>query len=78
MFDTNAFKKSIKEWIQHNPQGTIQDLVDYAEDQIPPQLYSSHKWLIEQTTAWYQHILVGREAQIIDAMEGLSEEGEEC
>lgn len=60
MFDTNNFKRSIKEWVKTNPRGTIEDLVDYCEDLIPVTQYQSHGWLIEQTVGWYEHVLSHR------------------
>ena len=57
VFDFNVFKRQIKEWMQANPNGTIDELNDYCEDLIPPQHYAANQWLIEQTTAWYRHIL---------------------
>ena len=60
MFDTNNFKRSIKEWVKINPRGTIEDLVDYCEELIPTNQYQAHSWLIEQTTGWYEHVLSHR------------------
>lgn len=62
MFDANKFKKSVKEWIRNTPDGTIADLTDFCEDQIPPANFASYQWLVEQTISWYGHILSHREA----------------
>jgi hypothetical protein len=57
VFDFNAFKKQIKQWMLTHPEGSVDELSDYCEDLIPPQHYAANQWLIEQTTAWYRHIL---------------------
>ena len=62
MFDQNFFKKSIKQWIRDNPEGTIDDIIDYCEEQIPPSMYASNQWLVNQTVEWYKHILAHRKA----------------
>lgn len=61
MFDCNKFKRSVKDWIRDNPTGTLNDLVDFCEAQIPPAQYAAHQWLIEHTVSWYKHILAHRE-----------------
>ncbi len=61
MIDFNEFKKSVKEWIRANPEGTINDLRDYCEELIPPAHFSSHSWVVDQTVSWYRHILNHRE-----------------
>ncbi len=60
MFDTNNFKRSVKEWVRTNPKGTVTELSDYCEELIPPTQYQSHAWLIEQTVGWYEHVLSSR------------------
>jgi hypothetical protein len=62
MFDANKFKKLTKQWIRENPNGTVADLVDYCEEQIPAPQYAANEWLINQTIEWYKHILIHREA----------------
>ena len=62
MFDANKFKQSVKGWMRENPNGTVHDMVDFCEDQIPSTQYASHRWLIDQTVDWYKHILAQREA----------------
>jgi hypothetical protein len=62
MFDANTFKKAVKEWIRANPTGTVNDILDYCEEQIPPAQYASYEWLVNQTIDWYKHILTHREA----------------
>ena len=59
--DSNRFKVAIKNWIRENPEGTLNDLVDFCEAQIPVSQYASHQWLIDHTISWYKHILVHRE-----------------
>lgn len=61
MFDFNGFKKSVKEWIRSNPDGTLTDLRDFCEEAIPPQQFSANEWVIEQTLSWYRHILTHRD-----------------
>jgi len=61
--DVNSFKKEIKQWIQLNPVATVDELRDECESLIPPQLVTSHSWLIEQTVAWYCHVLSSRQWQ---------------
>lgn len=60
MFDINAFKIEVKDWIRLNPEGTEAELQDLCEELIPPALYSSHAWIIEQTLSWYRYILQNR------------------
>ena len=61
MFDANQFKRSVKEWIRANPEGTEADLVDFCEEQIPTALYSANHWLVEHTLSWFRHIMVQRQ-----------------
>ncbi|MBP6218525.1 MAG: hypothetical protein KA436_08065 [Oligoflexales bacterium] len=60
MFDINEFKRKVKEWIASHPQGDHAELFDFCEEIIPPALFASHQWLVDQTVAWYQHILQSR------------------
>lgn len=60
MFDTNKFKRAVKEWVRENPNGTMEELMDLCEGMIPAPLYHSHTWLLEQTSGWYQHLLTTR------------------
>lgn len=62
MFDANSFKRSVKDWIQKHPDGTVEDLRDFCEEQIPTAQYAACEWLIEQTTSWYAHVLRQRES----------------
>jgi len=62
MFDANSFKRSVKEWIRANPDGSVNDIMDYCEEQIPPAQFASYQWLVNQTLEWYKHILTQREA----------------
>ena len=64
MFDFNGFKRSVKQWIRENPEGEMNDLRDFCEDQIPPASYTAHSWIIDQTLCWYQHIVAQREHRI--------------
>jgi hypothetical protein len=77
MFDPNAFKKNVKDWIRGNPEGTLIEFVDFCEDQIPPAQYAANQWLLEQTVSWYKHILTSREmsSKILD--EGPEEEDDD-
>ena len=61
MFDTNAFKKSVKVWIKENPYGTDQELLDFCDEKIPTSHYASSHWLVDQTLSWYRHVLAQRE-----------------
>ena len=63
MFDPNAFKRAIKDWMRDNPDGTEAELVDFCEEQIPPQAYAANQWLVEHTLSWYRHILAHRESR---------------
>jgi hypothetical protein len=60
MFDTNTFKRSIKEWIRENPKASVEELTDFCEELIPSQQFVSHGWLVEQTVGWYEHVLNSR------------------
>jgi hypothetical protein len=71
MFDVNHFKKAVKEWIRVHPTGTEADLRDYCDEIVPPQLYQSNQWLIEQTLSWYKHILERREHELDDDVEAM-------
>ena len=62
MFDFNQFKRSVKNWMDENPQATTQDLREFCEDQIPSQYYAAHSWVVDQTVAWYTHIITSRAA----------------
>ena len=61
MFDCNQFKRSVKEWMRDNQDGSVMDLIDYCEELIPPHLYQSYSWLVEQTASWYRHVLANRD-----------------
>lgn len=61
MFDANQFKRSVKDWIRANPEGTEADLVDFCEEQIPPQFFAANQWLVEHTLSWYKHIITQRQ-----------------
>ena len=60
MFDTNKFKRSVKDWVRDNPNGSMEDLVDFCEEQIPAAQFNTYGWLIEQTAGWYEHVLSTR------------------
>jgi hypothetical protein len=62
MFDTNKFKRSVKEWSRENPNGTLEELVDFCEELIPPAQFNNYGWLVEQSAGWYQHVLNTRRA----------------
>lgn len=61
MFDFNEFKRSVKDWIKHNPSGTTQDLRDFCEEKIPSHQYAANEWVVDQTVSWYKHILAQRD-----------------
>jgi hypothetical protein len=63
MFDCNKFKRAVKDWMQLNPNGSVDELMEFCEELIPPQQYTAHQWLVEQTTSWYKHVLSQRDAQ---------------
>jgi hypothetical protein len=70
MVDTNKFKRSVKDWIKENPNGTMDDLVDFCEELISPTQLNSYGWLIEQTAGWYDHVLNTRRASsLFNALE---------
>ena len=60
-FDHNIFKRSVKDWMKSNPEGSLADLVDFCEELIPPQSFSTSRWIVDQTVSWYKHILAHRE-----------------
>ena len=62
MFDTNNFKRSVKEWVRTNPRGTVADLVDYCEELIPAPQYQAYSWIVDQTVGWYEHVLSQRQS----------------
>jgi hypothetical protein len=79
MFDFNQFKRTVKQWVRENPKGTVNDLVDFCEDQIPPAQYAANRWLIEETVSWYKHILAHAETTHLVTGESHSEDlDEEC
>lgn len=61
MLDHNAFKKSVKDWMRENPEGSLPDLIDFCEEQIPTNQFATSRWIVDQTVSWYKHILVHRE-----------------
>lgn len=61
-FDANSFKRAVKDWIRKNPEGSLADLTDFCDDQIPAAQYANWQWLVDQTVSWYGHILNHREA----------------
>jgi len=61
-FDTNSFKRNIKNWVQNNPQATEIELLDQCEKIIPTKQYSCCQWLVHQTLAWYKFILKQRKS----------------
>lgn len=64
MFDVNHFKRTVKDWIRTNPQGSMVDLRDYCDEIVPVQLYAANQWLIDQTLSWYHHVLERRELEV--------------
>ena len=62
MFDQNHFKKTVKNWMQENPAASVDDIIDFCEEIIPPSDYTANEWLISQTAQWYKHILVHRQS----------------
>jgi hypothetical protein len=60
MFDTNKFKRSVKDWVRDNPNGSMEDFVDFCEELIPPAQFNAYGWLVEQTLGWYDHVLSTR------------------
>lgn len=75
MFDTNNFKRSVKEWVRSHPKASIAELSDFCEDLIPAQQYQTHSWLIEQTVGWYENVLNSRRH---DQFRGDEEDGLEA
>ena len=57
MFDRNRFKKSVKIWMVKNQGASVNELKQYCQTLIPKEHIRQEKWLIEQTTQWYKHIL---------------------
>ena len=65
MLDINSFKKSVRDWMDKNQDGTENELLDYCEELIPTGVYNSHKWLVDQTLAWYRHVQAHRQTSKI-------------
>lgn len=63
MFDINGFKKKIKVWAAEHPDGDINELIDFCEEQIPVTQFAANQWLIDQTVSWYKHILQTNQAK---------------
>lgn len=61
MFDSNKFKVAVKTWMRDNPEGSLLDLQDFCESQIPSAQYAANQWLVEHTLSWYKHVLTNRE-----------------
>jgi hypothetical protein len=61
MFDTNSFKRQVKDWIRNHPEGTENDLQDFCEEKIPPAQYATLKWMVDHTLSWYRYVLINRE-----------------
>ena len=57
MFDKNEFKRKAKLWMREHPRGSEQDFQDFCEELVPPSQYAANQWLIDQTLAWYKHIM---------------------
>lgn len=74
MFDSNRFKREIKEWVKVNPDGTLLEFADFCEDLIPAQQYAANKWLLDQSLDWFRHIIATRESHRSD----LGRHEEEC
>lgn len=62
-FDFNVFKKSVKQWIRENPDGSLPELRDYCEDLIPAHHYAANEWVVDQTLSWYRYVLDHRELE---------------
>ncbi len=61
MFDINEFKKQAKDWIREHPKGDEGEFLDFCEELIPPAQFAAHRWIVDQTVAWYRSILHSRE-----------------
>jgi len=72
MIDANTFKRAVKDWIRSNPDGTIENLRDFCEEQIPSSEFTANTWIVEQTLSWYGHILSHR-----DHVEGSDSAGDD-
>ena len=55
-FSVNIYKKKVKAWVTDNPSGSLSDLVDFCEELIPVQQFTTHQWLIDQTRQWYTFV----------------------
>ncbi len=69
-FDTNSFKKNIKDWVAQNPRADIEAFTDYCEDQIPQRSFASYEWLVDQSVSWFKHVLRNREVHLLGSEEG--------
>lgn len=61
MFNTNDFKRQVKEWMHTNPEASVYQLQDFCEGLIPPQEYSAYEWLVDQTKSWYSFVVANRD-----------------
>ena len=66
MFDTNEFKRNVRQWMSANPAGDEAELVDFCEELIPAKSFAANKWLIEQTVYWFRHIRAQSKLSAVD------------
>lgn len=63
MVNINSYKRLIKAWTENHPEGKVDDFIDFCEELIPPSEYIAHQWLIQESTAWFQHLLDNKKHQ---------------
>lgn len=56
MFNTNEFKRNVKEWFAENEDANPTEVRDYCEEMIPVNVFTSYVWLVDQTVDWVRHI----------------------
>jgi hypothetical protein len=60
MFDTNHFKRAVKDWMKQHPEGSEAELTDFCEELIPVHQFAAHRWLVDHTVSWYRHVVAHR------------------
>ena len=60
-FDVNIFKKKVKTWMQQRPQATLEEFIDFCEEQIPTSQFAAYQWLLDQSVTWYGYIISQRD-----------------
>lgn len=62
MFDSNQFKRAVKEWVRSHPEATVSEFEEFCTHQLPAVEYPQHQWLVSQSISWYRHVLINRKS----------------